>query len=363
MEFQRELAQKMRDDKGGRIGDPQPYVTALHELIHGALPGGHESAEWKALAPEDRAALSAFDGMDKANPSGGAYPTLHSLANAAKRDPEITQDAIDSLAGRGLLEKSASTSSYTDPRTGEMVGPYHSWMMTGKARDTIPAPAQTHAMHSKAYQDPTVASVEEGFTELGTVHHAPEFFAKMGLGDRETGVLSVDKAGHVRESLDATGAKMAETQASVGDLLERAKTAPGSAQAWLELRQARSALTAPGGADVSGVIDHLSKAAAVAGDEGLRADLNKLMQDIDVIPGTVRHATLAEYAKRLRDPERIAKGEAWQHYAWQTAAAQSGYRMRPRPRARGRSRRGSASWPMRSTGKGSAVRCPRWPGR
>ena len=113
----------MRDDEGW--ADRRP--AAVRDRAARADPrhraGRRESPEWKALAPEDRAALSAFDGMDKANPSGGAYPTLHSLADARKRDPQITQDTIDSLAGRGLLAKSDSTSSYTDPRTGEMVGP------------------------------------------------------------------------------------------------------------------------------------------------------------------------------------------------------------------------------------------------
>ena len=113
MQFQRELAAKIRDDAAGtgRIEDPQPYVTALHELIHGIMPEGRETAEWKALAPEGRAVLAAFSDMDKANPSGGVNPTLHTLADAQKRNHHITQATIDDLAGRGLLEKSSSTSS------------------------------------------------------------------------------------------------------------------------------------------------------------------------------------------------------------------------------------------------------------
>ena len=34
-----------------------------------------------------------------------------------------------------------------------------------------------------------------------------------------------------------------------------------------------------------------------------------------------KHATMAEYAKRLQDPERITEGNAWGHYAGETAAA------------------------------------------
>jgi len=321
MAFQRELAQKMRDDKGGRIDDPQPYVTALHELIHGALPGGRESAEWKALAPGDKAVLSAFDSMDKANPSGGAYPTLHSLADVSKRSPQVTQDTIDSLAARGLLEKSDSTSSYTDLRTGEQSGPYHSWKMTGKARDMLPSAPQTHAMHSRAYQDPAVASVEEGFTELGTVHHAPEFFARTGIGDRETNITAFE-GGHVKVSPVYASVKAA-VFAKLADQ-ERALSADPrgphqqAAQAARRAAQALNDDDLPGAEDEVAKLRHLGDPDVFQAAQSIQAGLDKMEAT-----GFAAHATMTEYAKRLRDPERIAKGEAWRHYAWQTAAAQS----------------------------------------
>jgi hypothetical protein len=320
MEFQRELAQKMRDDKGGRVDDPQPYVTALHELIHGALPGGHESAEWKALAPGDRDALSAFDGMDKANVSAGAYPTLHSLADVSKHAPQVTQDTIDSLASRGLLAKSSSTSSRTDPQTGEWAE-YHSWMMTGKARGMIPAPPQTHAMHSKAYQDPTVASVEEGFTELGTAHHAPEFFAKMGIGDRETKYTAFDgkgvKVNPVYASVKATVfSKLADQERALS--ADPRGPHQQAAQAARRAVQALNEDDLPGAEDEVAKLRHLGDPDVYQATKSIQAGLDKMEAT-----GFAAKATMTEYAKRLRDPERIAKGEAWRHYAWQTAAAQS----------------------------------------
>jgi hypothetical protein len=36
-----------------------------------------------------------------------------------------------------------------------------------------------------AYQDWATSQIEEGFTELGAIHHAGEFFDQMGIGDRE----------------------------------------------------------------------------------------------------------------------------------------------------------------------------------
>lgn len=99
MGLQRELAAKLRDELPGTgpIADPQPYVTVLHELIHGAMPAGQE-----------------------------------------------------------------------------------------------------HAMHARAYAGPAVARIEEGFTELGTIEHAPEFLTAMGVGGRPTPVIAVED-GHAAD--------------------------------------------------------------------------------------------------------------------------------------------------------------------
>jgi hypothetical protein len=46
-------------------------------------------------------------------------------------------------------------------------------------------PAGTAKANEKAYQVFAVSQIEEGFTELGAIHHAPEFFDQMGIGDRQ----------------------------------------------------------------------------------------------------------------------------------------------------------------------------------
>lgn len=43
-----------------------------------------------------------------------------------------------------------------------------------------------------AYGRKSGAAIEEGFTQLGTAHHAAEFFRAMGVGDRETQVLHIE---------------------------------------------------------------------------------------------------------------------------------------------------------------------------
>ena len=321
MQLQRELAQKMRDDGDGPVADTQPYAVVLHELIHGALPSGTEPAEWKALAPDDRAALAAFGDMDKANVSGGAYATVHSLADVRKHAP-VTQETIDSLTARGLLEKAGFTSSRADPETGKWAS-YHEWKMTGKARGMLrdPVPQQTHAMQAKAYQNPTVAMVEEGFTELGTVHHAPEFFAKMGVGDRPTKYTAFE-GGHPK-----VNPVYASTKATVFSKLadqERALSAdPRGPHQQAGRAAARAAQSLndddlPGAEDDLAVLRHLGDPDVTQAAKSIQAGLDKMQA-----AGFAARATMTEYAKRLRDPARIAKGDAWGHYGWQTAAAQS----------------------------------------
>jgi hypothetical protein len=48
-------------------------------------------------------------------------------------------------------------------------------------------PPGTQEASKKAYQDYAHAQIEEGFTELGAIHHAPDFLDQMGIGSRESG--------------------------------------------------------------------------------------------------------------------------------------------------------------------------------
>ncbi len=323
MGFQKELAALLAGSaKGAKVTDPvaafTPHIDVLHELIHSTVPAGGESAEWKALPAGHRAALSAFSAMDKDNPTGGAVPTLHSLADAREHDSGISQDTIDDLAGRGLLARSPTTSSTWNPQTGQSTPPVHSWRLTAAGRDVLPVAPQTHGMHKDAYRDPQNAAIEEGFTELGTVHHAPEFLAQVGVGDQETGMMSVTSAGRPREEFDQ--ADLAARKDEIAKLAAQANETT-SASAELQLRMAAREM-GKASPDVGSVIDHLSKAHLTAKDDGLKDKIWQAMGELNLAPSKIRRATVTEYAKRLRDPDRIAKGEAWGHYGWQTAAAQ-----------------------------------------
>lgn len=221
MGFQRELAGKIRADaeSGGTIADPDPYVNALHELIHGTVPHG-----------------------------------------------------------------------------------------------------QTHAMHAKAYQDPANAAIEEGFTELGTVHHAPGFFKAAGIGDRPTSVMAV-KGGRAVPNPDygrKRDAVLAGLQAGYAQLMadgrppqRQAAKRLSDAAYDLELGDPHTAL------DALAAVQHLGDPQAYEAAIRMKAQLRDLLDT-----PAARPATMSEYAARLQDPVRVAQGEAWGHYGWQTAAAQ-----------------------------------------
>jgi hypothetical protein len=71
-------------------------------------------------------------------------------------------------------------------------------------------------------------------------------------------------------------------------------------------------------AEVLGEIQHL-------GDPDTAADAKALRGKLDTLTRTpvARHATMAEYARRLADPARIASGQSWGHYPDWAAQSQA----------------------------------------
>ena len=157
--------------------------------------------------------------LDRRNVSGGAYPTLHSLADIQRENPVFIQDHIDRLARQGLAEQSTSTSSTWNPETGETVTGIRSWKLTGKARAMVPSPEQ-YRDHLGAYQEKRTAQIEEGFTELGTVQHMPEFLDQMGIGDRTTTVLAAEKG----KTVDRTRIGRRKVKQLAGDMQKRGRS-------------------------------------------------------------------------------------------------------------------------------------------
>lgn len=184
---------------------------------------------------------------------------------------------------------------------------------------------QTPAMHEDAYKEHRAnASIEEGFTELGAVQHAPEFFRGLGIGDRPAGTVSA-KDGHVvsnpdyrRKRADFISAMMyafSDLSLLAGRLRREGKAPDWDAVGARSRAEHDMEDDNPDGARE--FIALLRRAGLAGAADGMAARL----RDLEATPMD-DHATLGQYAERLRDPQRIAKGEAWGHYGWQTSAAQ-----------------------------------------
>lgn len=194
-----------------------------------------------------------------------------------------------------------------------------------------------------AYQSREYADIEEGFTELASIQHAPEFFDAMGIGKRETmttapGAPDNPAFGRAVKGFTAelqkTWAKLSgdprapQQQAAqhLGRRIEDLKYQTASIHDYELLKTLTE-------------IQHL-------GDQDLSQWAIRMLSQADsikAIPMT-RHATMREYAQAIQDPQRIKSGNAWGHYTDQAMWAEQwvemiakgeGYRSRnPKPGTR-----------------------------
>lgn len=203
---------------------------------------------------------------------------------------------------------------------------------TGKIKDARPwvvmlhelihgliQPGQDYSVHQRAYQNLVNASIEEGFTELGTIMHAAEYLKAAGVGDLETPIIAVEN-GRIAEDTDQ--AKILALQDKLRDWYKRQGEKPGigAADAYKALADARNAFGSPD-FNPDAVINALAKVADVTPDPEIKSEIGSALDDIYSGAVRTRHATASEYAERLNDPERIARGEAWGTYRQETAKA------------------------------------------
>jgi hypothetical protein len=172
------------------------------------------------------------------------------------------------------------------------------------------------------YQDPAIATIEEGFTELGTIHHAPEYFDAMGIGDRQTQRLS-DIDGNPVPNPDWENQRQ-KLHTALRD--EAARVRAEGKYGVVSQQAARHVDDAADDIDngnVNGAIDELSQLQHL-GDSTSAENALKLRAQILKFGDTPqsKHATMTEYAQRLQDPARISDGDVWGHYPNQTRAAQ-----------------------------------------
>jgi|SRR5215831_2927761 len=174
----------------GPIHNAAAWSVPLHELIHATI-GGTEAERIKA---HDEAVKGLRGGqdltgdwstlmdwsnsdVDRNRDRGTAGPWWHTLAQINEPEPEqyqVSQAHADWLASHGYLDKN---------------GDQYRLSAKGLAA-TTPVTRETPADGRDDYQEPSVQAIEEGFTELGTIQHAPEFFDRMGIGDRPTDMIA-----------------------------------------------------------------------------------------------------------------------------------------------------------------------------
>jgi hypothetical protein len=178
---------------------------------------------------------------------------------------------------------------------------------------------ETYPQQMRAYQNETTAQIEEGFTELGAIHHAPEFFDKVGVGSRTTPFLKpggTEDPAHVA----ARDQLVAAMRDEVGKLIADGR--PPHAQAAARLSDAAMGVQTGIGKNSDTLI--AIREVAQLGDPAAAAAGKRLQDQLMQVMHTPEHghSTLSEYARQLQDPQRIANGDAYGHYGWQTKAAQ-----------------------------------------
>jgi hypothetical protein len=255
------------------------YALRGKQVLPGMLGGGH----------------SAWDGRVR------LFPASEKPAVAAQLDwdgrMEVQSDIAKSM--QRMLSHPDTEIDNPDPFAVELHELIHS---------IIPE-NETYAQHSFAYQDYDTAQIEEGFTELGTIQHAPEFFSKTGVGGLITPLLATDSEGHVIDNPEYDKAKAA----IITGLKSKAR-ALKDGEATTHIANAIMSVQAD---DPQTALDEIDKVPIQYDD-----DLYENRQAIHALDNITsgRHATLSEYAQRIQTPDHIKNG-AWGHYAAETARA------------------------------------------
>lgn len=175
---------------------------------------------------------------------------------------------------------------------------------------------ETYDSHMQAYQDVAVADIEEGATELATIHHAGEFFTRMGVADRQTSLVA--PGGVDNPAWSAANDKLTIGLQDLENDLE-ADGRPPQLQAARHLQSLVDASSSMGMMDPAEVgdvlteVEHLGDPAAHDKARALHTQLHQMAR----IPMAL-HSTLGDLARQKADPVTIDNQDAWGHYGKQT---------------------------------------------
>lgn len=172
---------------------------------------------------------------------------------------------------------------------------------------------QAYQQHRAAYQDQNTADIEEGFTELGAIHHAPEFFNAMGIGNRPTEVIA-----HPIEDTVNTG-KQDDLVGMMDNLIAETRSRPRAAVIIPRLIKAEDALKHGDSANFTAYLD---QARNRSDDREVVRAIDSILDNMSGLSHIKRETlSMSDYARRLQDPEKIVRGAPWGHYGWQTRTA------------------------------------------
>jgi rifampin ADP-ribosylating transferase len=299
---------------------PAPELAVgLHELIHGVEAPLSQAHDRSGRTPRDDEILRLANLVRRIEETSGRT-SIASLANINlyrdKGTPEITEAELDDLVARGFLQRSGK-----DHRGDQ------AWLTSYLESQTAPAePGADTDKHQAAYRRYRVSRAEEGFTELGTVHHMPQWLESVGLADRPTTVITVPDPAAVEAKFSTQA--MYDNQSTLMSLEKEAGQLggkPGTMGGYTALTAARYAFWRDP-MDKVEIATQLAAAAAAYEQPypEMRAKIVDFMHTLGVDPSDARSLTLGEYADQIRThPARVASDDAWGHYGWETRAAQA----------------------------------------
>jgi hypothetical protein len=297
-------------------------AVSLHELIHGIeepLPSQRADR-----TERDDQILRLYQLRDNMSPDAGASQHVFTLETINQAhppgEPDVSQAEVDGLIQRGFLRRASFVNIVQDPGGGS-----HAVPLFGRTEQAVRTDEQIpdKDRHSKAYQNPAVAKAEEGFTELGTVHHMTDWLDSAGAGGRETTILARDDHGNLIESEHNQAAALA-LSGKLADIRKEYETRPlGSGRFLLQIQRAENEYSYGDSEAGRKALGQARDMSISYGDAELTTKLDNLLDESHSVRANYRHFTLHEYADQLNDPDKINTGKAWGHYEWETAAAQT----------------------------------------
>jgi hypothetical protein len=289
----------------GQAGD----VRAVHQVLSrssAVVPGMFSSddhLDWDGKDP------TIFTSGQKVSLKGRVLAEVDWDGHISIRDTVANGLAKDQA---NPTKPVSAPENYTVP-LHEMI---HAVIPAGQSRETNG--------DADAYQDLANADIEEGFTELGTIQHAGDFFDEVGVADRQTPVMGSDGTGSQKFQDDKQAA--ISSLAAVRDKLMAVKPSDDRSTALDTVITAMGSLQKN---DDPYTLDDVILWAGGVSRSARSPELKAAVSDLKKKQLAMVHTslsegdklTMGELADKMNDPKRIRDGNAWGHYPAQTAQA------------------------------------------